>query len=151
MPVAVPVIVALQIGVGSPSAPAANCIDIVRIFPETVPLNVPLLFRWHELQDPSAGSGAFVRTVPVTVLPVWETVQSTTVVPCESVLVPLHEPATLRIWLGTAEIGLGAVPFDVPVHATNTHTPANSAAAAATRQRADMILAFDSPEPALRV
>src|SRR5262252_3865947 len=144
MLVALPVMVALQMGVGSPSAPALNCSVIVSMLPDTVPVNVPLLLRWQELQDPSFGSGALVRTVPLTVLPLCVIVQSTTVTPCESVLVPFHEPATLRIWVGV----VGALVFMPPEHAANTHAPTNDAAADATRQRADMTVTSRLSEPA---
>src|SRR5262245_65165366 len=99
--------VALQIGVGSPFTPAANFIVIVSVDPEIVPVNVPLLFRWHALHDPSVGSGAFVLTVPESSLPDSVTVQSTTVVPCESTLVPDHVPARSSAFGCGAGVGAG--------------------------------------------
>ena len=44
------------------------------------------------MHEPSVGLGALVVTVPETVLPVWVIVQLTTVVPCESTLVPAQAP-----------------------------------------------------------
>ena len=42
---AVPVSVALQAGVGSPEAPAANAMVSVIVVPDSVPVTVPLLLR----------------------------------------------------------------------------------------------------------
>jgi len=61
--------VAVQAGVGSPSAPAAKNIVSVIALPDIVPVNVPLLLRWHDPHDPSAGLTACVFTVPVTEFP----------------------------------------------------------------------------------
>src|SRR5260370_35812511 len=113
-------------GVGSPAAPAENCRFIVRTSPAIAPANVPLLLRWHALQEPSSGSGARVCTVPETCVPFCERGQVTTFVPCESTLLPLHSPATLG--------GFDGMLSD-PQATTTTVT-----AAMATRRRTSRVL-----------
>src|SRR5262249_56666707 len=92
--------VAVQAGVGSPSTPAAKNIIIFTVPPETVPVNVPLLLRWQDPHDPSAGSTACVFTVPTTESPDCVSANVTRVAPCESIPMPAHVPVKAATVVG---------------------------------------------------
>jgi hypothetical protein len=62
-------------------------------------------------------------------------IQSTTVTPWESVLVPLQVPDRLTSCEGAAGIATGVIP---PLHAATVKAQTKKTSAAATRQRADM-------------
>src|SRR5678815_395608 len=124
--------VALQIGVGSPSTPAANAIVIVKVPALSVPVNVPRLFLWQALHDPSVGSGARVVTVPEIDSPDCVIARVTTVMPCESVLVPVQLP------LRSTDAGVGvagATGVGVVGCAGAPHATASRIVATVTRRR----------------